>query len=334
MSSYRSVPLAGHTLFRSHDLDEARDRVAEVFCAHRLETIGGTRLDARQNHFAGEQITLNYIEYGAKTLIAPGELDSFYLLQIPIEGSASISNGPELYYSHPGVAAVLNPHRPTSMIWSEDCRQVLVWIDRQAFHRHLTAQIGSTAGSPLTFFGGLDVTAGAVARLYDLVLHLFDSVDRGVPAIGGTGLMARQIESTVMSGLLDAPSHSYAAFVGRPVAWIAPRQVRRAEEFMLAHLERSITLEDVARSAGVSVRALQQGFRRFRNTTPMRFLRDARLERAHRDLRSAAPGATVTEIALRWGFTHFGRFARVYRERYGCNPKQTLHSARFQGFEN
>lgn len=330
----RPVPLAGHTLFRSHDLDEARERVAEIFCAHRLETIGQTTLDARHNHFAGERLSLNYIEYGAKTLIAPGELDTFYLLQIPIDGGAAISNGPDRYYSHPGVAAVLNPHRATTMIWAEGCRQVLVWIDRQAFHRHLSAQIGSTVGPPLTFFGGLDMTGGAGARIRNFVLHLVDEVDRGIPTIGSAGLMARHIESTVMSGLLDAPMHSYAAVIGGPVAQVAPRQVRRAEEFMLAHLERRIALEDIARSAGVSVRALQHGFRRFRDTTPMRFLRDARLERAHHELQCAVPGATVTEIALRWGFTHFSRFAQVYRERYGCSPKETLLSARFQVFEN
>jgi AraC-like DNA-binding protein len=36
----------------------------------------------------------------------------------------------------------------------------------------------------------------------------------------------------------------------------------------------------------------------------------------------------VSEIALRWGFGHFGRFAAEYRRRFGESPSQTLSSAR------
>ncbi len=326
------VPLAEHAIFRSGDLDEARERVARVFCDHRLETIGRARLDARHNHFAGERLSLNYIEYGAKTLIAPGELENFYLLQIPLEGGASIVNGSVSYYSHPGRAALLNPHLATTMIWEEHCRQILVWIDRLAMQEHLSAQLGSAARMPLTFLGGLDLSKGDGARLMRLVFHLVEEVDQGIPAIGGGGLMARQIEAAVMSGLLDAQEHNYRAFIGAPSARLAPRQVRQAEEFMLAHLDRPIDLDDVARAAGISTRALQQGFKDFRNTTPMSFLRDARLDRAHHDLQSAAPGITVTDVALHWGFNHFGRFAQMYRARYGCSPSETLSAAKAVGF--
>src|SRR5690606_28944112 len=90
-------PLAGFSLFESSDLDEARERVARVFCPHRLDMIGRGTFDACHNHVAGERLSLNYIQYGAKTLIAPGELKDFYLLQIPISGGAAISNGPDHY---------------------------------------------------------------------------------------------------------------------------------------------------------------------------------------------------------------------------------------------
>jgi AraC-like DNA-binding protein len=34
--------------------------------------------------------------------------------------------------------------------------------------------------------------------------------------------------------------------------------------------------------------------------------------------------ASVTDIALRWGFNHLGRFSQLYRERYGEKPLATL----------
>jgi transcriptional regulator GlxA family with amidase domain len=59
----------------------------------------------------------------------------------------------------------------------------------------------------------------------------------------------------------------------------------------------------------------------------MAYLRRVRLARAHAGLRDADPGRhTVAEIAGRWGFTHLGRFAEAYRERYGRPPSETLRS--------
>ena len=61
---------------------------------------------------------------------------------------------------------------------------------------------------------------------------------------------------------------------------IAPYFVRRVERFIEENARCAINLEDLAGVAGVSSRALQLGFRRFRNTTPMAYLRALRLELA------------------------------------------------------
>lgn len=60
--------------------------------------------------------------------------------------------------------------------------------------------------------------------------------------------------------------------------------------------------------------------------SPMTYLQDVRLARAHAALVEAEPGeVTTTEVAYRWGFTHLGRFAAGYRKKYGVAPSQTLH---------
>jgi transcriptional regulator GlxA family with amidase domain len=80
--------------------------------------------------------------------------------------------------------------------------------------------------------------------------------------------------------------------------------------------------------SGVGVRALQDGFREAVGASPTAWIRSRRLERAHADLRAAEPGdgTTVTEVAMRWGFSHFGRFSVRYRERFGVSPHETLRS--------
>ncbi|PTX03208.1 AraC family transcriptional regulator [Pararhodobacter aggregans] len=328
MANPAAVPLAAHALFHTHDLDEARERVASVFCPHRLDRIGKGAFDACHHHLRGERLSLNYIAYGTKTLIAPGELRDFYLVQVPLSGAAAIRNGADTYVSDPARAAVLNPHHATTMIWDEDCRQVLLQIDRQALNAHLAGLIAGRPDRPLTFTGSFDLTSQRGAALKALLLYLVSEADAGRPVLRPGSLLGRQIESTLMTGLLEAHRHNFSDALShsRGPAPL-PRMVRQAEEYILAHVDQPIAIEDVAQAVGVSARTLQLAFRRFRDTTPMAFLRDARLDRADADLRAALPGSSVTEIATRWGFGHFGRFAGIYRARFGCTPRQTLQDA-------
>jgi AraC-like DNA-binding protein/tetratricopeptide (TPR) repeat protein len=87
-------------------------------------------------------------------------------------------------------------------------------------------------------------------------------------------------------------------------------------------------IDKLAAAAGVKRRTLEKHFRRFLSRTPVEVRRDLRLERARRDLLRAPSGLAVTDIALRCGFNHLGRFAALYRARYGESPSATLGRSR------
>jgi hypothetical protein len=320
-------PLARHALFRSTDLDEARERVAAVFCPHRLEAVGAQeRFDAHHHHLPGERLTLNYIEYGARTLIAPGALEEFYLVQIPIEGGAEIVNGTDRYVSTPTLAAVLNPHRPTRMVWEEGTRQVLVQVRRDALQAHLDAELGAPSTRPLTFEGPLDLSVGVGAALRRFLLWLVAEADAGASPIG-SGLMARQVEATVLSALLESDRHDHGSPLARVRSASGPRHVRMAEAFIEAHLDQPITLADVARATGISERGLQlaSDSTAIRRRSPsggmpawpgrMRTSKSRRP--ARRSRRSPCAGVLPTS----------GRFSELHRERYGLCPRDALRAA-------
>ncbi len=105
-----------------------------------------------------------------------------------------------------------------------------------------------------------------------------------------------------------------------------PRTLRRAIAFIEDNAHEDLTVAEIAAAANVTARALQHAFRRHRATTPMGYVRLVRLRQAHRELLATDPTTrvTVTEVAARWGFFHPGRFAKYYREVYGCTPYQTL----------
>jgi transcriptional regulator GlxA family with amidase domain len=87
----------------------------------------------------------------------------------------------------------------------------------------------------------------------------------------------------------------------------------------------ALTLASLAGRCRISSRALHQGFVSHMGISPMAYLRQVRLRRAHQELLASKPSvATVASIAKRWGYSNPGRFAAVHAARYGESPADTL----------
>ncbi len=107
-----------------------------------------------------------------------------------------------------------------------------------------------------------------------------------------------------------------------------PCDVKRAIGFLRAALRRPISMADLVRHCGVPARTLSQHFRSFLDVSPMHYLRRLRLAAAREALLAGAPGISVTEVAKRYEFHHFGRFAGQYRRCFGEPPSETLRRGR------
>ena len=117
--------------------------------------------------------------------------------------------------------------------------------------------------------------------------------------------------------VVDRLSLGVATHAPRPAA---PRAVRRAEEYMLARLDEPVSMTAMAEDLGVGLRALQLAFRRHHGRTPSQFLRDRRLDMAHRLLIGDAGFGSITQVAFACGFENLSRFAAHYRHRFGHAP--------------
>jgi AraC-like DNA-binding protein len=122
--------------------------------------------------------------------------------------------------------------------------------------------------------------------------------------------------------------HQFSHLLNKKVYLIAPYHVRRAIEFMHANIEQPLLIRSIADAAGVSLRALEMGFRDFKGTTPFAYLRKIRLQAVRNDLLDPSNQEQLRDISLKWGFFHFGRFSAVYRAEYGENPSDTRKRCR------
>jgi AraC-like DNA-binding protein len=107
------------------------------------------------------------------------------------------------------------------------------------------------------------------------------------------------------------------------------RIVKTAEEYALAHVDQRLYVSDLCRAAAVSERTLEYAFKEIFGLTPMVYLARLRLHRVRDALLSAADdAATVSSVALAWGFWHFGEFAQAYKACFGELPSETLRGTR------
>jgi transcriptional regulator GlxA family with amidase domain len=137
--------------------------------------------------------------------------------------------------------------------------------------------------------------------------------------------MAARWRDLVISGLALSVEHPYGEEPAGLQGPHRPRPVKRALDAMHAEPWRAFTAGDLAEIAGVGIRLLQESFKQHVGVPPLAYLRRLRLDGVHAELVRSEPwSASVGEVAFRWGFTHLGRFAIAYRERYGESPSTTL----------
>jgi len=95
--------------------------------------------------------------------------------------------------------------------------------------------------------------------------------------------------------------------------------------FLLNSLEESMTIQSITEQFDVSNKTLESSFKSLFGITPKRFMNLLKLNKAHEDLHLANTQTTnVSDIATKWGFSHFGRFSKDYQLLFGLLPSDTL----------
>jgi LacI family transcriptional regulator len=134
-----------------------------------------------------------------------------------------------------------------------------------------------------------------------------------------------------------APEH---ARVVVPVRGVVQRQstdalalthpgVARAVEFVAAHFARNLSVDEIAKASGMSLRALHYAFRSELRRSPAGHLLRVRLEHAQRLL--ARPDKTIAEVARESGFSSLRNIHRCFVRELGVSPKALRRALRGDG---
>jgi AraC family transcriptional regulator len=99
---------------------------------------------------------------------------------------------------------------------------------------------------------------------------------------------------------------------------LSPARLRKIKELVQEKMEEDLSLEEMARTVGLSAAHFSQVFRNTTGQTPHQCLQWYRVQRAKEMLRSAE--MRVLDVAVACGFKTQQHFARVFREMCGASP--------------
>jgi AraC-like DNA-binding protein len=299
--------LARHKLplLRSYEPTETGQHLSRFLASTKVTPLGGLE---RPAHVSGMQIgvfSIAVIALGtAVSLEALGQGDYAVMIAC-LAGSGEVGDNGRDFPMHANRGYLACPRGVMRARFSHDCVRLVIRMEscllgQQLPQMGIPFEISNPALGPwfeyVQFLLSSRASIDAIAKDY--------SVSQRVEA-----LMVTLLERTVLPVIQDGQRQPYLS-----------REVRRAEAFIRANISRILSLEEIAEAAGVSVRTLQASFKRHHDVSPMRYMRDLRLDVAREQILA---GATITAAALDCGIPHPGRFAQYYRSRFGHLPSST-----------
>lgn len=314
------MPLGRRQLLATTDLLAAREHLSRCFWPHTVRLAEAhPRVYFRHNSGELAGFSLNALRYGTGVVIESEPADDSFLIMLTLDGHAELHQDGDRIDCGPGSVAVMNPTRRLRVRLSRDHNQLTLRVDGRQLRAYVERELGLSPQQPVEFLPEARLLGAHTPGVAHLVAAMLGDLDHAASGMQSPHV-ARHLESCLIGLLLAELPHNYTEALARRDEAAGPAYVCRVEDFIREHACDDLGLDDLVNVAGTSRRALQAGFRRYRNTTPMRYLRHCRLERARAALRDPADTRSVSEVALDCGFNDLSKFARFYREHYGETP--------------
>jgi AraC-like DNA-binding protein len=309
-------------LLDTDDLREAEAALSSLYAGMRLSATPDPSARFRISETGTGPLTVHELDYGADFRYDAEPFDRLVLCQ-PHSGGLDqhFPGRPSVLAGPDAVVTVGAVGLPFSGLVHRGRFSLLV-LEPES----LGELIGPQADEAVRLTSAQPRSAAANRHLISVIAYVREvaasALTEETPLLAGE--IRRHVTATILATFPNT-AHSAGTTDGRRDS--TPPLLRRAIAFIDDNVARDISLADIAASVHVTPRALQYMFRNHRDTTPLGYLRRARLHQAHLELLASDPAVTtVSAIARTWGFGHAGRFSAFHRRHYGESPFRTLRA--------
>jgi AraC-like DNA-binding protein len=172
---------------------------------------------------------------------------------------------------------------------------------------------------------------GQALALLEAIHHLMPSMVQLAPlqlpllqALLPTQTLLRLLAALVFPDLRSGRGTPLAPSIAAGAALRSEHPLDPLLTFILANLQEPLSLSTLERVSNYSRRTLQYAFHEYCGCSPMQWIRQQRLARAHQRLLHPHPGDTVTAISAACGYRSLSRFNVDYKRAYGAKPSAVL----------
>lgn len=321
------LPLTNHPLVRAQGLEEANNAFNRLYCFATLELPDGT--DTITWHANGISIgpmcvIAGCIDRGVR--ISPETRAESVVIIRARRGRGTLQCRRKEYGIAGRLGVVISAEGANMISLHPGFSCLTVGLNSATLNETLHALSGIYSATPLEFDCVFDAGTRHDAELLRLLDFIIQTIDQDRSPLAHS-LALNNLQNAFLMGFLLGHPHNHRKLLEKGVATPSTRTVQTVEAYLDANADKPITMTELHALTGMSVRAIQAGFRAKRGCSPMEFLRERRLLMAKRRLETALLGTQVTEVAFSCGFGHLGRFSRDYRKRFGENPSETLERA-------
>jgi AraC-like DNA-binding protein len=228
-----------------------------------------------------------------------------YLVGFTEQGVQQFHCRKTLHSSRAGQVFMLEPgeihdgHAPTP----EGFTYSMLYLDPKWIERELHALYGNSVG-----------TSG-------FVVNLVDDCSLATAIACAFRVLQQSEARIVRQTALDTMLAGIGAHLHRPARTNAnvrlPTAAQRTRDYLHAHYDQDISLNELAALAGIDRFRLTRGFKQAYGLAPHAYLVQLRLSRARRLL---AHGETPADVAATLGFADQSHLGRWFRRAYGVTP--------------
>jgi len=246
----------------------------------------------------------------------------FFSINIPLSlPFRALSRGRQKLFV-PGDAYLLHSDEQLSLSAAEGCQLLVGTFFTAPMQEYISRLNQSGANALFSMDSQCSLSTPSGIRLQRKMAQTWSKIHSGEPADLSRIWLEETKDELVACFVKAVDTRRYD---DHGVSGPLPVYMKIAEDFLCANLETPVTRDRLAQASSVSMRTLSRAFLKRYGVGPIGFLKQRRLDAAYRVLLGAEPGSTrVTDIAMRYGFVHMGKFSIEYRQTFGELPSKTL----------
>lgn len=290
--------------------------VGEFLDAHEVEL--SHRSDgASLRHQRVGAVDYCQLRYGNEVRVTTPGLREGVHLQVVLQGLCTYAAGGRQFELGPGDAFVIGANEPVDLTYSRDCEKLIVrlplpLLDEVCSEHRWQRPVSGFHFAPTRY---QQHELGNLFSLMSLVCTEAEQrPDAGPMLWHYNRIVAAKLLSATKCGVMVASAPSDRSMT-----------LDRIRDYIESNLHRDIEVAELSQVARMSVRSLYGLFDRHLGTSPKCYIKERKLARVRAALTDEQhPAPSVTAVALSFGFSHLGRFAKLYKQRFGERPSETL----------